>query len=182
MEIPPEIAYRNVEPSGVIEKKILDGIARLEEVYHRITSCRIMVELPNTRHNKGNLYRVRLDVTVPGKELVVNRVAPDHRSHEEVGQAIGEAFDQARRRLKRFAERRRGEVKTSNTPPQGRISSISFGEGFGFIAAPDGREIYFHQNSVLNDGFESLDVGHEVRFVEEQGEEGPQASTVIPVR
>jgi cold shock CspA family protein len=50
-------------------------------------------------------------------------------------------------------------------------------DGFGFLEAPDGREVYFHRNSVL-EGFETLEVGSEVRFAEEQGIEGPQASTV----
>ncbi len=50
--------------------------------------------------------------------------------------------------------------------------------GFGFIETPDGREIYFHRNSVLNDGFPRLDVGTRVTFAEEMGEKGPQATTV----
>ena len=45
-------------------------------------------------------------------------------------------------------------------------------------AAPDGREIYFHRNSVLDAGFDRVSVGAEVRFVEEEGVRGPQASTV----
>jgi ribosome-associated translation inhibitor RaiA len=181
MEIPPEIAYRNVEPSEVIEEKVKAGIARLEEVYPRIISCRVMVEVPNPRHQKGNLYRVRLDVTVPGKEIVISRHPPEHRSNEEVGQAIGEAFDLARRRLRKYSERRRGEVKNSEAAPQGRVLHIFHGEGYGFLLSPDGRQIYFHENSVLKGGFGGLDVGSVVRFVEASGEEGPQASAVVPL-
>ncbi|HEX6203170.1 MAG TPA: cold shock domain-containing protein, partial [Thermoanaerobaculia bacterium] len=51
-------------------------------------------------------------------------------------------------------------------------------EGYGFIAADDGREIYFHKNAVLPPGFDEIAVGSRVRFHEEQGNEGPQASTV----
>jgi cold shock CspA family protein len=39
-------------------------------------------------------------------------------------------------------------------------------------------EIYFHRNSVLPPGFESLKIGTEVRFVQEMGECGPQASSL----
>ena len=50
--------------------------------------------------------------------------------------------------------------------------------GYGFIEAPDGHEIYFDQRSVLDGAFDRLDVGTEVRFSEEAGEKGPQATTV----
>jgi cold shock CspA family protein len=59
---------------------------------------------------------------------------------------------------------------------------MDIAEGYGFIEASDGREIYFHRNSVLGDGFDDLEVGATVTFNEEQGERGPQASTVRRVR
>ena len=58
------------------------------------------------------------------------------------------------------------------------MASISPEENFGIIETPDGREIYFHRNSLLDENLDDLDVGTEVRFHEEMGEEGPQASTV----
>ena len=60
----------------------------------------------------------------------------------------------------------------------GRVSKISAEEDYGFIATPDGREIYFHRNSVIDNAFDRLSVGSEVRFAEELGEKGAQASTV----
>jgi cold shock CspA family protein len=50
--------------------------------------------------------------------------------------------------------------------------------GYGFLTTSDGREVYFHQNSVLGNKFKDLKIGTEVRFVEEPGDKGPQASTV----
>ena len=55
-------------------------------------------------------------------------------------------------------------------------------EDFGRILTPDGREIYFHRNSLLNGNFDKLEVGDEVRFSEEMGDQGPHASTVHLVR
>ncbi len=52
------------------------------------------------------------------------------------------------------------------------------GEGYGFLTTQDGREIYFHQDSVLNRGYSSLRIGAKVTFAEEEGEKGPQASSV----
>jgi cold shock CspA family protein len=51
-------------------------------------------------------------------------------------------------------------------------------EGYGFLTSADGREIYFDRRSVLNDAFDRLAEGIQVRYVEESGEQGPQASTV----
>jgi cold shock CspA family protein len=51
-------------------------------------------------------------------------------------------------------------------------------EGYGFIKTREGRELYFHRNSFLNDGFDRLVLGTAVRFTAAEGEEGPQASPV----
>jgi cold shock CspA family protein len=54
-----------------------------------------------------------------------------------------------------------------------------FPQGYGYIETADGREVYFHANSVLND--QGLKLGTRVSFVEEAGERGAQASTVRAV-
>jgi cold shock CspA family protein len=61
------------------------------------------------------------------------------------------------------------------------VISLHPEEDYGKIGTPDGRVIYFHRNSVLNGGFDALEVGNEVRFAEEAGDLGPQASSVSPV-
>jgi cold shock CspA family protein len=93
-------------------------------------------------------------------------------------EALSDTFDAARRRLQDHARELRGDVKARAPQDRGWVSRLFSYEGYGFITAPDGREVYFHRNSVLEPGFERLAEGMEVRFVEEQGETGPQASTV----
>lgn len=177
MDVPPEIAFRNVESTPAVEDKILDGIEGLEKVYDRLTSVRIMVEDPNPGRESGKLYHVRIDMGVPGNEIVVHRKPPDD-PRQDVVQAVGEAFDVARRRLRKFADLQRGDVKTHSPQPHGRVLRLFPGEDYGFIESDDGREIYFHRNSVVNGDFDDLELGTVVRFAEEQGEKGPQASTV----
>jgi cold shock CspA family protein len=72
------------------------------------------------------------------------------------------------------------QVKHHNPTPIGLVARIDPSGDFGFIATSDGREIYFHRNSVLNGAFERLKPGSSVAFAEEDGEKGPQASTVRP--
>jgi cold shock CspA family protein len=73
---------------------------------------------------------------------------------------------------------RRGDVKHHEPPNEGTIVSLDKHASFGRIGTTDGREIYFHRNSVLNAKFDALEVGTPVRFDEEAGDQGPQASTV----
>jgi cold shock CspA family protein len=64
--------------------------------------------------------------------------------------------------------------------PHAKVSKLFPKEGYGFIETLDGREIYFHRNSVLNSAFEHLDIGYEVIFSEEPGDKGPHAITIRP--
>lgn len=171
MQVPLELSTRRITLSPALEAELRKRATKLERHYDRITSCRIAVERPSNHHNEGGPYRVRLDITVPGSELVANKEA------EDLNTAIRDAFDAAERQVEEFSRRRRGEVKTPAGPPTGRVVRLFPEDGFGFLEAPDGREVYFHRNAVL-EGFETLTVGSEVRFAEEQGIEGPQASTV----
>ena len=178
MQVPLEISTRWIDLSPPLEAELRKRAERLERHFDRITSCRIAVERPTgNHHQEGGPYRVRVDITVPGSELVANKEA------EEIYAAIRDAFEAAERQVDDWAERRRGEVKTPVLPPEGQVIRIFQEEGFGFIAGPDGREIYFHRNAVLDPpGFEKLEVGARVRFAESpEGFEGPQASTVTLV-
>lgn len=178
MQLPLQISFRDMQPSVAIEDKIRERAARLDRYYERIMGCRVVVEAPHRRHHQGKLYHVRIDLTVPQGELVVSREPVENHAHEDVYVAIRDAFDAAQRRLADYARRQRGDVKTREAPPTVRISKLFPAEGYGFILTEDGREVYFHKNSVLNESFDRLEVGCEVQYVEEQGEKGPQASTV----
>ncbi len=178
MQLPPQITFRDFEPSDAVEAKIRTRLARLGRYYERIMGCRVVVEAPHRRHHQGKHYHVRIDLTVPGGELVVNREPPEHDAYEDVYVAIRDAFDAAERRLEDYARRQRGALKTHVAAPAARVARLFPADGYGFLETPDRTEIYFHRNSVLHDAFGQLQVGDEVEFVEELGDKGPQASTV----
>jgi ribosomal subunit interface protein len=173
MKIPLQITFRNVPHSEAIEATISEKAAKLDRFYERIMSCRIVVEASQRRQHQGKLFCVRIDITVPGKELAVTR-----EEHEDIYVAIRDAFDNASRRLEEHARKQRGVVKTHETQPVGRIVRIMPEQDYGFILTFDNREIYFHRNSVLDGDFSRLKIGIEVAFVEEQGQDGPQAARV----
>ena len=174
MQVPLEISTRWIDLSPPLEAELRKRAGRLERHSDRITSCRIAVERPTgNHHQEGGPYRVRVDIMVPGSELVADK------SDEELYAAVRQAFDAAERQVETWSQRKRGDVKTPVLPPEGQVLRLFQEEGYGFIGGPDGREVYFHRNAVLDPpGFESLQVGARVRFAEEQGFEGPQASTV----
>jgi cold shock CspA family protein len=117
-------------------------------------------------------------LTVPGEEIVVSQEPPEHVQHEDPYLAVNDAFKEAARRLEDYVRRRRGRVKEPIGPSRGRVVRLLAGEGYGFLETADGREVYFHENSVLDRAFHKLRPGTEVRFAEERGEKGAQASTV----
>ena len=181
MESPLKIVLRDVAPyDDIVEEEVRGLAAKLEKYYPGIISCRVTVEKPHKRRHTGSLYRATVLLTVPGKQISVNREHPLHKSHEDIFIAIRHAFDDAARQLEEFSFIRHKDVKDHDTLPHGVVAKL-FPDGYGFIESSGGREIYFHKNSVL-DGFESLKIGTEVRFNEEEGEKGPQASTVKIVR
>ena len=173
MKVPLQITARNFELTEAIEDLIYEKAEKLDLCYDQIMRCSVLVEAPHRRHRKGILYNVRIDITMPGKEFVVTREA-----HEDLYVAIGNAFRVACRQLENYTERLRGDVKYHEEKPRAFVSSLFPEKGYGFLTTPDGREIYFHRNSVIGDMFKYLKIGTKVYFVEESGEKGPQASTV----
>ena len=173
-----QITFRGLEPTDALKEAVQIRADKLETFYDKIESCRVVVEAPHQHHRKGNVYHVRVRLTVPGEEIVVSRDPKKHLQHEDLYLAINDAFKETKRQLEDYVRRRRGQVKHHEAPPHAVVARIFPDEGYGFLRGADGREIYFHENSVLDDGFKKLLVGTEVRFAEEEGEKGPQASTV----
>jgi ribosomal subunit interface protein len=182
MQQPVQITFRHMGSSNAIEARIRERAEELERFFDRIISCRVVVECQHPRHRQGNLFRVRVDLQVPGREIVVGRDPEAHHAHEDLYVAIRDSFDAARRLLEDHVREGRGEVKMHTVPDHGRIARLLPERNCGFILSADGNEIYFHRNSVTNGAFEKLTVGDEVRFVAQHSEsaEGPQASTVVP--
>jgi ribosomal subunit interface protein len=182
MQLPLQITYKGIDPSDAIEARIRQHAAQLERFHDRITRCHVVVERSQHRRHKGDLYRLRIDLTVPGREIVVSHDPGLDHAHEDMGVAIGEAFKAAVRQIEDQARRQRGDVKSHEAPAHGRVKLVFPGENYGIIETEDGLEVYFHANSVAQGDFSQLNTGDEVRFVAQEGEsaKGPQASTVIP--
>jgi len=178
MQLPLEVRFHNLDYSPAVDTAVREAAAKLEKFADQIVSCRVTVEGPHKHHQQGNLFAVRIDVRYAGGEVVASREPSAHHAHEDVYVAVRDAFKAARRQLQDRMRIRRGAVKPHEQEPHGKVLSIDSERDCGVIVTLDGREIYFHRNSVLDEGFARLKPGSEVRFNEEQGDKGPQASTV----
>jgi cold shock CspA family protein len=116
-----------------------------------------------------------------GKHIDISRDPAATGRHEDAHVTIRDAFDAAGRQLQDHVRKLGGVVKSHDVPPHGTIASPAPDRDHGFIAASDGREIYFHRNSVAGSKFDDLAIGQEVRFSESVGDKGPQATFVTPV-
>ena len=177
MKLPLQITVRNASVSEAVKNEIREKASKLDQFSDHIVGCRVTVDSPHRHRHQGIQYKVQIDLTVHGSELVVKR-----QPHEDVYVAVRDAFDAARRQLEDYERQLRGDVKNHKTAVHARVIKLFPQEGYGFLEASDGQEIYFHRNSVLKDAFDRMKIGTEVRFVEELGEKGPQASTVEMIR
>ena len=112
MLIPVQVTFRHMNSSSALEAAILERAAKLDRFHPRIVGCRVAVEVARHRHVKGRVYLVRVDVTVPGSELVARSETTVPTPHEDVYVAMRDAFHEVRRRLEDHARRLRGDVKS----------------------------------------------------------------------
>ena len=109
MDKPLDIRFRNMEPSEALETKIRGRVAKLEQLYPRISSCRVVVEKQHRSHQKGNMFDIHIVVHMPGREIAVSRDHGVNPAHEDVYVAVRDAFDAAKRQMEHMFHGQRGE-------------------------------------------------------------------------
>lgn len=182
METPLQLDFQGMEANETVRSSVTRHLAMLEERFGRVTACRVAIKGPGEHHWTGGLYEVSIRLVLPnGKEVNIGRTPPADERHGDLNFALNDAFKRARRRLQDQARRLQGQVKAHVGPPIGTITRFDPDGGFGFLETADGREVYFHRNSVLDADPDHLSAGTRVIFAEEMGEKGPQASTVKPL-
>jgi cold shock CspA family protein/ribosome-associated translation inhibitor RaiA len=178
MQIAPEIIFHDVDRTEWVHNYILERVQRLDRFAGGITRCRVTLSAEQASHNKGNRYSVMVEVRLPpNHDIAAKKQKIIREWHTQLPALINLAFGAIEKQLKRTAQLRRADVKSRDGEPRGLIEKLS-PDGYGFIRTFDNREVYFHRNSVLHGDFERLTIGTEVRFSEEEGEDGLQASSV----
>ena len=84
MQLPLQITFRHMDTSDAVAARIRERVEELERFSDRIMSCRVVVECQHPRRQQGNLFRVRVDLKIPGREIAVGRDPAAHHAHEDV--------------------------------------------------------------------------------------------------
>jgi hypothetical protein len=129
MQTAPTVIFRKFRGDDALEADVRARLAKLERYYPSIVGATVVVELAARRHQGGNRFRVRIELSVPGGTIVVKpdpslrpvlraaEVQATRKQHEtDPGRryakvAVREAFEAARRRLQDYARKQRGDVK-----------------------------------------------------------------------
>ena len=111
METPLQISFHGIEHSDALYNAIRGKAEKLSRYYDRIMSCRVALELAGRHQHQGRQFTVRIDLRVPGGEIVVT-----HQHDEDLQIALRDAFDAVRRRLEDYARTQRGDVKQHSSP------------------------------------------------------------------
>lgn len=106
------IKFHNLPASEAVEADIRKRAEKLYQISDRIMRCDVTVEANGKHKHQGHLYEVRIDLTVPGAEIALNRIHPN----EDVYIAVRDAFDAVTRKLKEHIQVQRGEVKVHEAP------------------------------------------------------------------
>ena len=186
MQAPIEIAFHNIEQADWAEDAIRDHVARLEQMFDRLTTCRVRVDQRANNSNNTIPPVVRIELSVPGHRDIVVAHEPDRLQRKfqapDLHNAINEAFRIAERRLGQFKDQLRDRTAAGRHEAAnemlGQIVEITPAEDFGFLLTASGGLLYFHRNSVLTGDFDRLEVGDRIHYVEEMGDTGPIATKV----
>lgn len=178
MQTPLQITFRHMPPSPVVEARIRELATRLEHFHARVIGCHVVVDAPSEHRHQGVPYTIKIDLSLPGRDIHVNSERAEHSAHTDIYVALRDAFDTATRLVEDQARQGRNDVKHHELPTLGAIAEIDADAGQGHISGDDGRYVYFHRNCVHGSEFSELSVGNVVEYEAEQGDRGLQASAV----
>src|SRR4051812_19381047 len=141
-----------MDPVPEIESWIRAEAEKFDRFYERITGCRVSVEFIHRRYRSENPYQVKVELSVPGEEIVathqpairgvmkqfreskrVKRLAGPEARYKDLHAALVDTFKAAKRRLEDYSRRQKGNVKTRVAPPRARVARIFPEEGYGFL-------------------------------------------------
>lgn len=116
MQVPLQVTFHGTDPSPAVEERVRERAQKLERLCAHIIGCRVVIESPHRHHHHGQIFHVRIDITIPQHEIVVSREPAHNHAHEDVYVAIRDAFDAAERRLEDHVRQQRGDVKNHSHP------------------------------------------------------------------
>ena len=116
MQTPLQITFHQLPHSSALEADVRTWVDDLATVFDRIVSCRVLIEAPHHHQQHGWLYRVRIEIGVPGEHIVVGRSPDEDGAHADPYVAVRDAFRAARRQLEDHVRRLRPDGRSHAAP------------------------------------------------------------------
>ena len=111
MTIPVQITFRHMETSPAVETRVRELADHLGVFSDRIQTCRVVVDSPHRHHHQGKVFAVKVQLVLPGEDVVVDMERPQRDGHEDVYVVLRDAFDAAKRQLQQRMASLRGDEK-----------------------------------------------------------------------
>ena len=109
MTIPVQITFRHMETSAAVETRVRELANHLGVFSDRIQTCKVVVDSPHRHHHQGKVFNVKVQLVLPGEDVVVDMERPQRDGHEDVYVVIRDAFDAAKRQLQQRMAQLRNE-------------------------------------------------------------------------
>jgi ribosome-associated translation inhibitor RaiA len=104
MQVPVQVTFRHLDGSNRIRRYAEEKANALGRVFNRIMGCRVTIEPMGGR--RGRAFQVRVDLDVPGQELVAQTSSNDRAANpEDLAMAVAGAFHVAKRELLEYVRR-----------------------------------------------------------------------------
>jgi hypothetical protein len=100
-----------MESSLAVETRVRELADHLGVFSDRIQTCRVVVDSPHRHHHQGKVFAVKVQLVLPGEDVVVDMERPQRDGHEDVYVVLRYAFDAAKRQLQQRMASLRGDEK-----------------------------------------------------------------------
>ena len=102
MTTPITVTFPKSKASPWLEAEIHERVERLKVLFKDILSCRVVVDIPHRRHQRGNRFSIRIELAVPGEDLALY---PPHLAPPELREAFPDAILLGRHEQRLFGVR-----------------------------------------------------------------------------
>lgn len=108
MQTPLQLTFRGMSTSPALETEVRRRASKLERHFPHVhfTNCHVLIESVNSEQKLGRIYRVRIDLTIPGTEISATRESGLGHEHWDVHVALRDAFLAVMRQLEAHYGRR----------------------------------------------------------------------------
>ena len=181
MQTPINIQFHQMEKSEAVTARLKDKTYELEKKFGQFISCHIIIEQDNKNQNQGRLFKIKINLNLPKKEIIVN-----NQKDDDIFVVVRDAIASLTRQLEDHDRKRHdsrvGHGKIHDKILSGQVIKLFKEEDYGFILSNDD-EYYFSATNVHGADFNHIKLGDEVKFIEIVADEGLQAHRVsLPKR